>query len=148
MPASDPEFDEQAALRRIVEGTASETGERFFRSLVENLSLSLGTMGGWVARLNPDRAELCAIALKVRERWWENFVYQVQGTPCETALEERRVVHIPDRVLELYRGERLEDGTLRFPRTLAPSVAKLDAALGESARLLWGGMSEAIQRAR
>src|SRR5262245_36195912 len=103
MPAPDPEFDEQAALRRIVEGTASETGERFFRSLVENLALSLGTMGGWVARLNPDLSELCAITLKVRDRWWENFVYRVRGTPCETALEERRVVHIPDRVVELYR---------------------------------------------
>ena len=105
MPSPDREFDEHAALRRVVEGTASETGEKFFRSLVDNLTSSLGTMGGWVARLNPDRTELCAISLKVRDRWWDNFVYRVPGTPCETALEERRLVHIPDRVLELYRDE-------------------------------------------
>jgi superfamily II DNA or RNA helicase len=51
-------------------------------------------------------------------------------------------------LLELYRGETLEGGTLRFPRTGAASVAKLDQALGDSARLLWSGMTQAIERAR
>jgi len=101
----DRPFDEHAALRRIVEGTASDTGEKFFRSLVENLALSLGTMGGWVARVNPDHTELCAISFKARDRWRQNFVYRIRGTPCETAIEERRLVHIPDRVLDLYRDE-------------------------------------------
>ena len=105
MPLPEHDFDEQAVLRRLVEGTASETGVNFFRSLVDNLALSLGTMAAWVARLNPEQTELCAIALKIRDRWWENFVYRVPGTPCETALAERRVVHIPDRVIELYRDE-------------------------------------------
>ena len=104
MPA-DSGFDEQAALRRIVEGTASDTGEKFFRSLVENLARSLGTMGGWVARVNPERTELCALSLKVKDRWRTNFVYRIRGTPCETAVDERRLVHIPDRVLDLYRDE-------------------------------------------
>src|SRR5262245_4944675 len=103
MTSAERPFDEHAALRREVEGTASETGEEFFRSLVENLALSLGTMGAWVARLDPERAELQALALKVRDSWRTGFVYPVRGTPCETALEERRLVHIPDRVLELYR---------------------------------------------
>ncbi len=99
------EFDEHAALRSVVEGTASETGEKFFRSLVENLARSLGTMGAWVARLSPDRTELCALSMKLRDRWWENFVYRVPGTPCETAIQERRVVHIPERVIDLYRDQ-------------------------------------------
>lgn len=64
----------------IVEGTASDTGEKFFRSVVENLATSLGTMGGWVARLNADHTELRAISLKVREHWWENFVYRLRGS--------------------------------------------------------------------
>jgi SNF2 family DNA or RNA helicase len=51
-------------------------------------------------------------------------------------------------LLELYRGDTLEGGTLRFPRTGAASVAKLDQALGDSARLLWSGMTQAIERAR
>jgi PAS domain S-box-containing protein len=99
------EFDEQAALRSVVEGTASATGNEFFRSLVENLARALGTMGGWVATLDAERGELCALQLKIRERWRENFIYQIAGTPCETALVERRVVHIPERVVELYRND-------------------------------------------
>jgi hypothetical protein len=69
--------------------------------------------------------------------------------------ENRYLPIPPDRLravmqvlLELYRGDRLEDGTLRFPRTLAASVAKLDTALGDASRLLWAGMTHAIERAR
>jgi superfamily II DNA or RNA helicase len=49
-------------------------------------------------------------------------------------------------LLELYRGETQPDGTLKFPRTGAASVAKLDEAL--SAKLLWSGMTQAIEQAR
>ena len=31
----------------------------------------------------------------------EGFEYPVAGTPCETASRERRLVHFPDRVLEM-----------------------------------------------
>jgi superfamily II DNA or RNA helicase len=49
-------------------------------------------------------------------------------------------------LLELYRGETHPDGTLKFPRTGASSVAKLDEAL--AAKLLWSGMTQAIEQAR
>lgn len=44
-------IDETAALRSIVEGTATETGERFFAALVENLA-NLGALppGGRMGR--------------------------------------------------------------------------------------------------
>jgi superfamily II DNA or RNA helicase len=52
-------------------------------------------------------------------------------------------------LLEMYRGEKLEDGTLRFPRSRSSSVAKLDEALGGgSARLLWSGITSVVERAR
>jgi hypothetical protein len=37
--------DENAGLRALVEGTASENGERFFAELVRNLARALGTHG-------------------------------------------------------------------------------------------------------
>ena len=40
--------DEYAALRSIVEGTATETGEQFFASLVKSLADALDTHGAWV----------------------------------------------------------------------------------------------------
>jgi len=51
-------------------------------------------------------------------------------------------------LLEMYRGEKLEDGQLCFPRSRAGSVAKLDWALGESARLLWSGITSVVEKAR
>jgi PAS domain S-box-containing protein len=99
-----PAFDEQAALRRIVEGTATETGERFFAALVENLSQALGTMGAWVTVLETE-TRLRAISMKVKERWYDGLTYEVTGTPCERAIEERRSVHIPERIIELYHAD-------------------------------------------
>ncbi len=96
--------DENEALRRVAEGTASETGERFFRSLVDNLRSALGTMGAWVATLDDQRTSLSAVSMRLRDDWLDGFSYPVEGTPCETALSERRALHVPDRIVELYRG--------------------------------------------
>ena len=41
------------ALRRILEGTASATGEAFFPALVQNLAEALGTFGAWVTEYIP-----------------------------------------------------------------------------------------------
>jgi PAS domain S-box-containing protein len=98
------ELDEDDALRRVAEGTASETGERFFRSLVDNLRSALGTMGAWVATLDDSHTALSAVSMRLRDDWLDGFTYPVQGTPCETALSERRALHVPDRVIELYQG--------------------------------------------
>ena len=42
------DLDVDASLRTILEGTATETGERFFAALVENLARALNTHGAWV----------------------------------------------------------------------------------------------------
>jgi hypothetical protein len=40
------------------------------------------------------------------------FRYDIVGTPCESVIEEARLVHIPDRVIELYPGDRHEKSAL------------------------------------
>src|SRR5258706_14718828 len=101
----DPnELDELAALRSIVEGTATETGEKFFTALVLNLSRAMGTMGAWVAVYARPERTLRAVALKMRDEWLYGFEYPIDGTPCQTAVDEHRTVHIPDRLVDLYRG--------------------------------------------
>ena len=102
--APSSRLDENEALRRVVEGTASETGEGFLRSLVDNLRSALGTMGAWVATLDEERSELRAVSMRLRDDWLDGYTYPVMGTPCEVALSERRAVHVPDRMVELYRG--------------------------------------------
>ena len=46
-------LDEDVVLRTILEGTATETGERFFAALVDNLANALGTHGAWVTEYLP-----------------------------------------------------------------------------------------------
>ena len=79
-------LDENAALRSVVEGTASDTGERFFRSLVDNLRRALGTMGAWVATLDEERGELRALSMRMRERLARRFHVPRRGN----AVRERR----------------------------------------------------------
>jgi PAS domain S-box-containing protein len=103
------EFDELSVLRSIVEGTATETGEGFFAALVANLSKAMGTTGGWVATYSEADRKLRAISLKLRDEWHDGFEYAIDGTPCQAVIDEQQLVHIPDRILELYR----EDPRLR-----------------------------------
>ncbi|HVU03475.1 MAG TPA: sigma 54-interacting transcriptional regulator [Polyangiaceae bacterium] len=103
---TDPgEESELAALRSIVEGTATETGEGFFGALVEKLAAAMNTMGAWVAVWDDASATLRAIAMKMGDRRLDGLSYAVHGTPCQTVLEERRLLHIPERMVELYPND-------------------------------------------
>ena len=102
-PALDS--DEHAVLRTILKGTASETGQAFFRALVENLSRALATHGAWVTEYLPEAERLRALAFRLGDRWIEDFEFVIPGTPCQIAIEERRLVHYPDRIVELFPKE-------------------------------------------
>jgi PAS domain S-box-containing protein len=98
---SRPVLDEDEALRLLLRGTARETGEAFFRALVRNLAEALGTMGAWVTEYDPIARRLKAIAFHLGGEFipWEAAI---DGTPCADVVENDRLVHLPDRVLELY----------------------------------------------
>jgi transcriptional regulator with GAF, ATPase, and Fis domain len=105
-PDQSERADEHAVLRTILKGTASETGHAFFRALVETLSRALATHGAWVTEYLPDVERLRALAFRLGDRWIEDFEFVVPGTPCQVALKERRLVHYPDRIVELFPEER------------------------------------------
>jgi PAS domain S-box-containing protein len=95
---------EEAALRLVVEGTVSETGTGFFRALVKNLAKVMGTAGAWVTEYLPQQQRLRAHAFWLKGEFVENFEYNIAGTACAAAVEDKKLVHIPDRLLELYPG--------------------------------------------
>ncbi len=97
--------DDAAALRLVVAGTVSETGREFFRALVQNLARALGTTGAWVTEWLPEERKLRALAMWLGEDYVNQFEYLVAGTPCEAVVENRGLVHIPERILELYPDE-------------------------------------------
>lgn len=102
MSESDRAIGDEAALRLVVEGTAAETGTDFFRALVRNLAAVMGTAGAWVTEYLPDAARLRAYALWLNGQFVENFEYDIVGTACAAAVESKKLIHIPERLIELF----------------------------------------------
>jgi transcriptional regulator with GAF, ATPase, and Fis domain len=93
-------------LTTILEGTARETGEGFFKALVENLVRATGTAGAWVTEYLPESRRLRALAFRLDGAWVEDYEREIDGTPCELVLERRRLLHIADRVLDVFPREK------------------------------------------
>ena len=98
-------LDEDAALRTILEGTATETRERFFIALVENLAKALKTQGAWITEYIKEYRRLRAIAFWNGGKWIHDYEYDIAGAPCEAVIEGARYVHIPNNILELYQND-------------------------------------------
>jgi PAS domain S-box-containing protein len=95
-------IDVDAALRTILEGTATETGEQFFKALVKNLASALNTHGAWVTEYFPESRRLRALAFWMGDQWLEGWEMVVDGTPCERVINQRCLIHIPDNLLNIY----------------------------------------------
>ncbi|WP_447962807.1 sigma-54 interaction domain-containing protein [Nitrospira sp. Ecomares 2.1] len=95
-------LDEETALRTILEGTATATGERFFEALVENLAKALHTDAAWVTEYFPDSRRLKALAFFLDGRFLKNWEMDIAGTPCEHVIEQARLIHFPDNLLNLF----------------------------------------------
>jgi PAS domain S-box-containing protein len=109
-------LDEPAALRTILEGTASETGERFFTALVENLAKVLKTDGAWVTEYFPESRRLRALAFWMDGGWVKDYDIDITGSPCERVIDSVRLVHFPDRLIQLFpeRPEVKESGLASY----------------------------------
>ena len=95
-------FDVDLALRTIFEGTATETGEGFFKALVKNLAAALNTHGAWVTEFFPESRRLKALAFWMGDQWLDGWEMVVDGTPCERVIDQRCLIHIPDNLLNIY----------------------------------------------
>jgi PAS domain S-box-containing protein len=94
--------DVDAALRTILEGTATETGAQFFKALVKNLAAALNTQGAWVTEYFPESRRLKALAFWMGGQWLDGWEMVVDGTPCERVIDERCLIHIPDNLVDIY----------------------------------------------
>lgn len=94
--------DFEAALRLVVEGTAAETGADFFRTLVRNLAQALGTLGAWVTEYLPEQKRLRALAMWLNDGFVEHYEYPIAGTACAEVVESKKLIHIPERLIELF----------------------------------------------
>src|SRR5882724_3344001 len=99
------DLDVDASLRTILEGTATETGERFFAALVENLARALNTHGAWVTEYIEEQRRLKALAFWMGGQWIHGWEMVIDGTPCERVVNERCLIHIPDNLLDIYGND-------------------------------------------
>src|SRR3989454_158076 len=96
---------EDAALRAIVEGVESETGEQFFASLVQHLAAALRAQYAFVSELSDDRKRFRTRALWGRGAFLPNIDVPLAGTPCEGVLHGQ-MSHFPERLQELSPADR------------------------------------------
>ncbi|HEU4434497.1 MAG TPA: GAF domain-containing protein [Pyrinomonadaceae bacterium] len=94
-------LDLDQALRLITEGTAGETGSRFYFALVEALAATLDTSGAWVTEYDEESARLRSLAFQLNGEWISDYEYALSGTPCEPVIKEAKLVHIPENVAQL-----------------------------------------------
>jgi PAS domain S-box-containing protein len=96
------DLDVDASLRTILEGTATETGERFFAALVENLARALNTHGAWVTEYIEEQRRLKALAFWMGGQWIHGWEMNIDGTPCAEVIYQRCLIHFPDNLLGLF----------------------------------------------
>jgi formate hydrogenlyase transcriptional activator len=92
---------DDAALREIVEGVESETGDRFFYSLVKHLASALGCEYAFVSELVVGRLRVRTRAVWGRGSFMDNFEAPLDGTPCQAVLNGESSHH-PERICQLF----------------------------------------------
>jgi len=92
---------EDAALRAIVEGVESETGDEFFASLVRHLTSALDVQYAFVSEITPDRQAFRTLALWGRGALRDNLTVPLAGTPCEAVLNGA-AAHHPENLQALF----------------------------------------------
>jgi formate hydrogenlyase transcriptional activator len=98
---SEATLDEDVALRKIVEGVESETGEGFLRSLVRCVTEALGVAYAFVSELDADRGVFRTLAVWGHGQLLANFELPLAGTPCEGVLRGQ-MAHYADRVQQRF----------------------------------------------
>ncbi|MGB8424925.1 MAG: SpoIIE family protein phosphatase [Desulfobacterales bacterium] len=94
--------DQNTALRIILEGTATETGERFFDALVVNLAKALNTHSAWVTEFVEETRHLRALSFWSDGRMIRDFEMKIDGTPCQVVIETAKLIHHPSNILEIF----------------------------------------------
>jgi PAS domain S-box-containing protein len=97
----------EQTLRLIVEGTASVTGEEFFRSLVRSLSTALNVRYALVSGcIDAPPTRVCTYAFWQGNEFGQNTEYDLYGTPCEQIFSGQGCQYFPEGVQALFPLEK------------------------------------------
>ncbi|MGH8583277.1 MAG: sigma 54-interacting transcriptional regulator [Gammaproteobacteria bacterium] len=113
-PLQPADTAELAALRAIVAGTAESTGDAFFRSLVQNLSIASGVPNAFIAEFAAPKTRVRALAFWMNGRFVENQEWELAGTPCEEVVQGN-LCHHPSGVSRQFPKEAGVESYLGVP---------------------------------
>lgn len=109
---------ELTALRAIMKGTAQDTGQEFFCSLVRNLNIATGVANAFIAEFANDPTRVRTLAFWKHGEFIENREWELAGTPCED-VARGKLCHYPsgawkqfpkeEKEVESYLGVPLQD---------------------------------------
>jgi formate hydrogenlyase transcriptional activator len=97
--------DEIAALRAIVEGTAKETGDKFFQALAEHLAHALKVSYAFVAEFAGSKTRVRTLAFWTKDRIADNIEFDLEGTPCQDVLGGK-LCHHPADVQRIFPADQ------------------------------------------
>ena len=97
--------EEIAALRAIVEGTAEETGDKFFQALVEHLAQALGVSYAFVAEFAGVKTRVRTLAYWTKDRIADNIEFDLEGTPCQDVVGGK-LCHHPTSVQSIFPADQ------------------------------------------
>ncbi|MDJ1183518.1 PAS domain S-box protein [Roseofilum casamattae] len=91
---------QEQALRSIVEGTAAQTGEEFFRACVKSLAEALDVTYVLISEIElcEDKKIARVLAFWMGGDFGESFQYDLHTTPCHNVFEDRAICRYPNSV--------------------------------------------------
>jgi len=72
---------------------------------VKNLAKALTTHGAWVTEYIEECRKLRALAFWLDGQWIHGWEMGIDGTPCQQVIENARLVHFPDNLVNLFPGD-------------------------------------------
>lgn len=100
---------QQEIILNIAKGLSAKTGQPFFISLVEYIAVTLGADVVSVCEVEESETQtiMKTIAVWINNRLGENFIYDVNGTPCERVVKEKQTISYLDNIAQQFPADTM-----------------------------------------
>jgi GAF domain-containing protein len=89
-------------FKQSFEKISLQTGESFFRMLIQSISQALEVDGVWVTEYHKEQNSMTTMAFWHSGHYVNNFTYLIDGTPCEQVINSSQIVHYSEKIYDLF----------------------------------------------
>jgi PAS domain S-box-containing protein len=106
----------ECVIEAIANGTAGQSGEPFFHSLVQHFARALRIDCAFITEcVNRPPTRARTLAFWRGGNFDENFEYDLAGTPCDVVMREGRTVFHPSGLAQMFPREAGQESYLGLP---------------------------------